>query len=410
MSGARRVAVLGAGIMGCSVALNLARRGAQVTLFDAGSAPLVAASRWNEGKIHLGYLYSADPSLQTARHILPGGLLFRPLVEELIGTSIAPAISAGDDIYLCHRHSVVPPADMHDYLQRVSDEVRAHPDARHYLNDARAARAQPLSASELSALTDAREIVAGFRVPERSVQTQWIADRFVDAVAAQPGISCCLNQRVLAVRPDGGDPHGRWTVDTTAGRLSSFDVVVNALWEGRMAIDETAGIAPAGVWSNRYRQSVFVTTREPLDLPCLVVATGPFGDIKNYDGRHFYLPWSPAALLADDSAIRPPDPLSLPHPDPQALHDTVLDRLQALLPSVARIRAAEESFTVGGGWVFAAGRGQLSDARSTLHRRATYGIERRGNYLSIDTGKYATAPFTARAAAELVMGGSPFGG
>lgn len=89
-----RVAILGAGIMGCSVALFLARRGADVSLFDAADRPFTSASRWNEGKIHLGYLYSADPSLRTADHVLPGGLHFRPLVEELLDSSLASVITA----------------------------------------------------------------------------------------------------------------------------------------------------------------------------------------------------------------------------------------------------------------------------------------------------------------------------
>jgi hypothetical protein len=45
----------------------LARRGLVVSVFDRESAPLAGASRWNEGKIHLGYLYGADPTMQTAR-------------------------------------------------------------------------------------------------------------------------------------------------------------------------------------------------------------------------------------------------------------------------------------------------------------------------------------------------------
>lgn len=404
MTAPLHIAVLGAGIMGCSVALNFARRGARVTLFDAGSAPFDAASRWNEGKIHLGYLYSADSRLDTARHILPGALQFRPLVEDLIGTSLRPATTEDDDHYLCHRDSVVTPEKMLHYMQQVSDEIRVHPDARHYLHDISAARSYPLSPRELAAMTDAPEIVAGFRVPERSVQTNWIADRFVEAIAAQPNITLCMNQRVLAARPAGDDAHGRWRIDTSAGGFTGFDRVVNALWEGRMAIDQTAGIAPAGEWSNRYRQSIFLKTRERLDLPCALIATGPFGDIKNYDGEHFYLSWYPAGLLLDDGQVQPPETMSLRRPDPQALHDAVFDKLQQLLPWVARIRAVEESFVVNGGWVFAAGRGQLSDARSTLHQRYTYGVMHRGNYFSIDTGKFSTAPLTARTLVEQILG------
>ena len=60
-------------------------------MFDKAPLPLRGASRWNEGKIHLGYLYAADPSLETARRVLPGGLAFRRLVESLIGCPLEPS-------------------------------------------------------------------------------------------------------------------------------------------------------------------------------------------------------------------------------------------------------------------------------------------------------------------------------
>src|SRR5690348_2544950 len=121
MTGRRSVAVLGAGIMGCSTALYLARRGLRVVLFDEAAAPFSGASRWNEGKIHLGYLYSADRSLETARLILPGGLTFKPFVEGLIGQSIASVTTADDDVYLIHRDSVVTAAESRAYLEKVAE-------------------------------------------------------------------------------------------------------------------------------------------------------------------------------------------------------------------------------------------------------------------------------------------------
>lgn len=398
-----RIAVLGAGIMGTSTALFLARGGADVTLFDAAVEPFSAASRWNEGKIHLGFIYSADPSLRTAEHVIPGGLHFRPLMEELIGTSIAPAITAEDDIYLCHRQSVVAPDAMASYMDQVAARVRQHPDASRYLADVSRSTSRQLTPQELSALSGNADIVAGFRVPERSVNTAWIADRFASALTAETRIEAHMGTKVQAVQPVGQSLDGPWRVVTDAGTFAPYDYVVNALWEGRLAIDQTAGLAPQGVWSNRYRQSLFLRTTSPVEMPCVVIAAGPFGDIKNYNGRDFYLSWYPAGLRMDSSAVSPPAVETLAMPDPGQLTESILANLEPLLPEVARLRGRIESSRIGGGWVFAAGRGALSDPASTLHRRSDYGVTRHGTYLSVDTGKYSTAAWLARAIAKSVL-------
>lgn len=398
-----RIAVLGAGIMGCSLALYLARLGSQVTLFDMAAQPCTAASRWNEGKIHLGYLYSADPSLRTAVHLLQGALLFRPLVEDLLSTSLDPVITLDDDFYLCHRQSVVSPDAMASYMQQVDAQVRAHPDARHYLTNVSQAQTRRLTATELNTLTGSPDILAGFRVPERSVQTTWIADRFAAAVAAEPRIEVRMRTHVTAAQPLTDNLEGVWQVETLDGSAGHYDKVINALWQGRMEIDATAGLPPIGVWTNRYRQSLFLRTREPVATPCVIVATGPFGDIKNYNSRDFYLSWYLDGLRAESTAVTPPDPSTLEMPAQGPLTASIFDHLEALLPWVARLRENAERIDVEGGWVFAAGSGQLSNPAATLHRRSEYGVVRRGAYVSIDTGKYSTAPWVARTvAAELV--------
>jgi hypothetical protein len=68
-----------------------------------------------------------------------------------------------------------------------------------------------------------------------------------------------------------------------------------------------------------------------------------------------------------------------------------------------RLEAAAE-VRVEGGFVFAKGQGALSDPRSTLHRRDRFGVRRRGSYLSVDTGKYSTAPLLARSLAAEICG------
>jgi hypothetical protein len=54
--------------------------------------------------------------------------------------------------------------------------------------------------------------------------------------------------------------------------------------------------------------------------------------------------------------------------------------------------------------VFAGGHGKLSDPAATLHQRWRYGVERHGTYLSVDTGKYATAPWMARELVDSLTG------
>jgi glycine/D-amino acid oxidase-like deaminating enzyme len=396
-------AVLGAGIMGCSVALCLARRGAHVTLFDAAARACMGASRWNEGKIHLGYLYAADPSLATARRVLDGGLAFKGLAERLIEQSLDAVTSPVDDIYLVHRRSVVDADTMAGYYDAVSALVREHAGAGGYLHPATQASAQRLSASELRDLCDTPEIVAGFRVPERSVSTVWIADRLVDAVAAAPRIEARWGVRVAGVRRPEAGVDAPMHVDTSDGLDGPYDWVVNALWDGRLVVDAARGLPPPTAWSHRFRRSLFVRTSRPVALPSAVIGVGPFGDVKNYNGRDLYLSWYPAGLAVEGTAAAPPPVPPLDDAARGELVEAVLTQLGAMLPSVAALRPLLQTVHVEGGWVYAAGRGALDDRHSTLHRRDRAGVVRDGRYLSIDTGKYSMAPWIAdRLAGEIL--------
>lgn len=392
--------MLGAGIMGAATALFLARGGARVTLFDAAPAPCAGASRWNEGKIHLGHLYAADPSLRTAARLLPGGLAFRPLVESLLGGCIEAAIAPLDDLYLVHRASVVAADDAGRYYDAATALAAAHPEADAYLTPLGARRAERLAPAALEAICDTREIVAGYRVPERAVNTRWIADRLVAALAAEPRIVLRLGAVVTAVESGAAGLDGPLTVRTAGAADGPYDAVVNALWAGRLAIDAAVGLAAPPTFSHRYRVSVFLQTTCPVALPNAIITTGPFGDVKNYGGGNLYLSWYPAGLLAEGHDTTPPPVPQLDAAAREALADRVIARLGAVIPAVSSLPATTATRQVGGGWVYAAGRGALDDRASTLHRRDRIGIVQRGRYFSVDTGKYSTAPWLARAIAD----------
>ena len=396
-----RIAVLGAGIVGSCVALNLARLGADVTLIDRNRRPMEEASRYNEGKIHLGYLYGADASLRTAEHILPGGLAFAPLMSRLLECDVADHATTTDDIYLVDRESVVAPDELAARFDAVSRLVSEHPDASRYLTDVSRAATPRLTEAELSSIATDR-ITAGFRVPERSVETGWVADALADAVAAEDRVHV-LGETVVEAATPGSDGDGA-TVHCRGGFSERFDTVVNALWGGRLAIDQTAGLDAPQSWTHRVRWCLFVRTRFPVDVPSAIVAVGPFGDVKNYNGRDYYLSWYPVGLVAQGTGIELEAP-PLPEGEARSRFITeVRDGLGAELPQIGEVLEAAESITVAGGHVFAEGRGAIGDKRSDLQRRERFGVTRTGSYLSVDTGKYSTAPWMARGLALDIMG------
>lgn len=393
-----RLAVLGGGIMGAMTALYAARRGAEVVLFERNSRILCGASRYNEGKIHLGCLYSASKGLDTARQVLPGGLQFQALCEDILEQSLDALMTPEDDLYLVHPDSVVTADTVSAYMRAIADLVADHPDRPLSRHDVGPARFTEVSKSDLGSLTSER-ITTGFRVPERSVATQPFADLLEDRVLGDPNITVLPRHTVFRAGEATG---GRMSVETDRGSAGAFDAVVNALWEGRPAVDLRSTGHRDPVCHHRFRLSAFVTNHHATH-PSAVVCAGPFGDIKAYGGGRFYVSWYPAGLLAQGEGTDPPA-AAMPSPDHEkTLLQDIAHGLGAVLPGVAEVFRDAADCRLGGGWVYAQGRGSLDDPASSLHKRNLLGVRRYGRYFSVDTGKFSTAPLMAKSLAEALI-------
>jgi glycine/D-amino acid oxidase-like deaminating enzyme len=398
-----RIAILGGGILGTCTALELARRSQPVTIIEGATRLLEGASRWNEGKIHLGFLYAADPSLCTATRMIPGGLAFPELVARHIGQSL-DSFTTDDDVFLVHRESVVDAHAFAAYADRASAllrEAAAQHGAPRYLSNV-CEPVRRLSPSELAALTTSENIVAGFRVPERSVSTVAVADLLCAAVAAEPCIEVRTSTWIDAVRRRDS---GRLDVITSAldaDGLIGFDVVVNALWEGRLAIDATLSIAPPAPWTHRFRAGVFGHAGETT-LSSAVVCTGPFGDVKRYRDGRVYLSWYESGLLAEGHEMEPPRrKAKLSRERGAQVMQGTLDALAKYFPAVVDLAHEADELEVRGGWVYAIGQGSLADRASTLHQRDKFEITIDRGYISVDTAKYSLAPWLAAKVAETI--------
>ena len=392
-------------MLGVCVALELARRGESVTLVDGAEELLQGASRWNEGKIHLGYLYAADPGLNTARRLIPGGLAFRGLVERHIGRSL-DGYMTDDDVFLVHRDSVVDAASFGAYANRVAELVReaaSSSDAPLYLSDVSRSSVQRLSSSDLARLTPSGQVVAGFRVSERSISTRPVADLLVSAIRAEPRVEVCTGVWIDGVRRRADSRLELVTPRAGPLTLGAFDVVINALWEGRPAVDVSLGVRPVAPWTHRFRAAVFAEAPNSA-LEGGVLCTGPFGDIKRYGDGRLYLSWYRAGLLAEGNDIEPPRERSaLTSLRAELVRSQTLAGLAEYFPGIAQLCAEAETLEVHGGWVYAIGDGSLADPSSTLHQRDKFAITRDRGYISVDTAKYSLAPWLAERVAQMVV-------
>ncbi len=79
------IVVIGAGVVGCATALELARRGASVAVLEAEPEPGLAASGTNSGIVHTGF--DSEPGQLETELILRSGAL-RPLVIEALGVPV----------------------------------------------------------------------------------------------------------------------------------------------------------------------------------------------------------------------------------------------------------------------------------------------------------------------------------
>ncbi len=403
------IAILGGGMLGTCTALELARRGRRSRLFESASTLLQGASRWSEGKIHLGFVYAGDPTLRTAQRLIPGGLAFAGLVSRLVHRSLDAFITPEDEIFLVHRESVASPEAFEAYGKRTAALVReaaSEPDAPQYLCDVTHAAIRRLPSSDLARITSADEVVAGYSVPERSISTVAVADLMHRAAASEPLIEIRTDTWVTAVeRRSDGRFDVRAATTSVAPADGPFDVVINALWEGRPAVDASLGIQPIAPWSHRFRAAVFAYAPD-VSFPSAVLCTGPFGDVKCYADGRLYLSWYSSGLLAEGQAIEPPRASAvLDRSRCDAVLQGTLRSLSKYFSAVRRLKDSGKALEVHGGWVYALGQGSLADPASTLHRRDRFNMTIDRGYISVDTAKYSLAPWLAHRVAELVVSG-----
>jgi glycine/D-amino acid oxidase-like deaminating enzyme len=404
----KSVAVLGGGLLGCSTALALAGRGARVVIYEQDPILMGRASRNNEGKIHLGYVYVGDGSLATARMMIGGRLSFGRFLDQRLALSFDDLNPSGPVAYPVHRDT-----------QRSVGEVAHHFAAVHTLwreaavggPGARLGRdpGEPprlWTAAERDREFDPEVVLAVFDTSEFAIDPFVLAERVRERVAAEPRIEVRLKRKVTAV--EDGD-RGLYVVNRGEGATSRelYGEVVNALWDGRVGIDATHGAPSRGPWLHRFRYGIRLEpngkTTQP--LRSVTVIHGAFGGVVSYENGALYVNWYPACRLALSDGLAPPDlPLEAEDPLRTQIISRSFDVFRRLMPAVSGFEAdCHARASVIGGVIFAVGSSDIDNPTSELHRRDAIGVASAGRYHSVDPGKLTLAPHFAEICAGRII-------
>ena len=399
------VLILGAGLTGVSIALELSHRGIASTLIERDPLAVHRASLRNEGKIHLGLIYANDPSLTTALRQLEGALSFRALISRWLVSDEWLARSAPFH-YLVARSSILGPERLAEHYAAVERHCRAllADPGRDYLGARPGRLTRRLEDAEIERFFDRDHFVAGFATEECAVDTDRLAFALRVAVGRDARIRFMPSHQVRAVEPRGdsflvaGDgPVGSFAATATH--------LVNATWEQRVGFDRQLWLAPPAHLLHRLKFRVIARLPEHLRAaPSVTMVLGRYGDLVVRSNGTAYLSWYPVAMRGWSEELVPPsfwDAFCRGEVDADLRAEivaAVLSGMNAWCPGLA----ACEPICVDAGVVVAIGATDVDDRSSELHDRSRIGVFSRGRYHSVDPGKLTTAPLFAIEAADRI--------
>jgi hypothetical protein len=400
------VAVLGAGVTGVAAALELAQTGTRVTLIEQDERAINRASLRNEGKIHLGFVFSQDTTMASSRLQLEGALQFRSILSRLTNGRTDRLTASQPFTYLVPRDTI---ATVDELSRRFAalDAMYREQIAREPGFDYLGRRPGSIVCrTNLSSLPHIRpdRFVAAFQTQEVAIDTRELAD-ILRAAVMHPNIDFRPRHAVASVERVSGGFSINGVADGAGFQLRS-EQVVNALWENRFKIDRTAGMEHEPGWLHRLKYRVIAQLPERLrNGPSTTLVVGPYGDVVVRADETAYLSWYPLGLRGWSTDLAPPASWNAPcrgELSERERADVAADVLGAIDEWYPGIADAIP-LVVDAGAIVAYGRTDVGDPGSGLHERTHVGVTSSNGYHSVDPGKLTTAPLFGVRAARLVL-------
>lgn len=390
----KKALVLGGGIQGCCIALMLRKHGYEVNLIDKGKDILNRASLNGTGKIHLGFVFGADPFLKTGNRLLLSALYFAPYLEYLLDEKIDwEKFKSTNFNYLVAKDSMLSLDQVNAYFQTLQDSYLKYirnenltylgkKPKRLFRRDSLPAQVNPDFFQACFATEEVCLYLESFNeVIKKKIQSE--------------NIPLLLNQHVTNVRvTDNG-----FTTDIHSCNGDSqikSDLVFSCLWEGNRDLDKKIGIEVKKDYNLRLKCGIIAKSSAALEgLHSFSIIQGPYGDYVTYPERKVvYCSWYPSSMkgmLVDQNMPSDWDAFCDGNIDDtmkQKLVNENNTNFHQLIPALPNF----ETPTIRAGVIVANGHSDIYDKSSKLHQRNEFPIIHHNGYFSINTGKLTHAP------------------
>ena len=218
-----------------------------------------------------------------------------------------PLAASEPFVYAVHRDSQVKVEDFATYLDATHSLVDAAAGRDSYFGIDLRAAPRRLTQAALESRFDPAYVTAAFDTSEIAIDTVAMAKSMRRRIAEDPRIDVRTSRKITAVEDDGARLRVHSIgIDSDDADSDTFSTVVNALWDGRLAIDATRGVHPGRKWIHRLKHGIRFRLTDTATLPSVTIVLGPFGDLVAYGGGSYYVSWYPACMTAHSEALAPP--------------------------------------------------------------------------------------------------------
>jgi hypothetical protein len=396
----KEVYIIGSGIQGCTIALELAKNNYKVILIERDSLLYNRASLRNEGKIHTGLVYMNDSSFTTPLLMLESAILFRKYLERWIGEKSYDLGLSKPFYYLVAKDSFLTSEVLekrYKKLQSYFDLLKVKYKDWDYLGTRPENLFKKASKQETEFFFGSQEISNSFLTSELAVDTELLRKHLVEAIENNPNITTITEANVVNVKAKNRAFELTLSLAQGIKKISAQNLV-NCAWDGKYKIDQFLQLPISPNLLHRLKYRVIVKLSEELmNKPSATMVIGKYGDVVNRNDGTAYLSWYPSACKGWSQELTPPEDWEKPSRG-EVDKDFATELTQEIVKEIEKwypgMKGAS-SILLDASPIVAYGNTDVNDSRSMLHQRSQLGFKSIGNYHSIETGKLTSAPLNA---------------